>query len=81
MSASLITSKDTVEENADIAGYTVVEWPVVKLTEQGVENTDEVKLYTVDVNLKNFPTNAVYCTDFNGWNMARCHLWYITEKQ
>ena len=74
-----VAERQTVEESAEIAGYTVVEWPVVQLTEQGVEKTDEVKLYTVDVNLKNFPTNAVYCTDFNGWNMARCHLWYISD--
>ena len=74
-----VTERQTVEESAKTAGYTVVEWPVVKLTEHGVEKTDEVKLYAVDVNLRNFPTNAVYCTDFNGWNMARCHLWYLSD--
>ena len=74
-----VAERQTIEENAEIAGYTVVEWPVVNFTEQGVESTDEVKLYAVDVNLNNFPTNAVYCTDFNGLNMARCYLWYFAE--
>ena len=74
-----VTERQIVEESANTAGYTVVEWPIVRFTEQGVERTDEVKLYTVDVNLKNFPTNAVYCTDFNGWNIARCQLWYISD--
>lgn len=74
-----VAERQTVEESAQTAGYTVVEWPVVSFTEQGLEKTEEVKLYTVDVNLKNFPTNTVYCTDFNGWNIARCYLWYLSE--
>ena len=74
-----VAERETVEKSAEIAGYKVVQWPVVSLIEQGVEKTDEVKLYAVDVNLRNFPTNAVYCTDFNGWNMARCYLWYLSD--
>lgn len=76
-----VAERQTIEENATIAGYQVFEWPVVNLTEHGVEKTDEKKLYAVDINLKNFPANAVFCTDFNGLNMARCQLWYISDTE
>lgn len=71
--------RSTVEESAAVAGYLVYEWPVANLTEQGLEQTEETVLYAVDVHLKNFPETAVYCSDFNGLNMAKCQTWYIQE--